>query len=226
MNDIQKREFFLKFNNQIHLIGRIGTVVLLILFVSSPFAMGAVLGTMPNIPAFFKGILQVLPVYIASSIVEFLLYVPILGAGGSYLAFVTGNLTNLKIPCSISARAIIETKVGTPENEIISTLSIATSAIVTTVILLFGVALITPLQPLLQSPVLSPAFNNVVAALFGALGYKFFKGNLKIVVIPFLSMSILCIAIPGVISSVGFLIIPSGALAMAIAHILYKKGKL
>ncbi len=226
MDEMQKQEFFIKFNNQIHTIGRIGTLVLLVLFISAPFAMGAVLGTTPNIPDFFIGIIQVLPVYIASSIAEFLIFVPILGAGSSYLAFVTGNLTNLKIPCAINARSIVGTKVGTPENEIISTLSIATSALVTTIILFSGVMLITPLQPFLQSPILSPAFNNVVPALFGALGYKFFKGNLKIVIFPLLLMSAVCVLVPSLISSVGFLIIPSGGLAMGISHVFYKRRKL
>ncbi len=225
MNDRQKEETFSKFNDQIHFIGRVGMGVLLILFVTAPFAMGMVVGAMPNIPAFLKGIVQVLPVYLISSVVEFLIFAPLLGAGGSYLAFVTGNLTNLKIPCAINARDIVGTKVNTPENEIVSTISIATSALVTTVIVALGVIMMAPLQPLLQNPVLTPAFNNVVPALFGALGYKYFKGNMKIAAIPLILLSALCVFVPSAISSVGFLIIPSGGLAIGIAWFLYKKER-
>lgn len=36
--------------------------------------------------------------YWAVGIVEIFTYVPMLGAGGSYLSFVTGNISNLKLP--------------------------------------------------------------------------------------------------------------------------------
>lgn len=45
--------------------------------------------------------------------VEYLIYVPMLGSGASYLSFITGNLSNLKIPCAVNARDLAHTKVGT-----------------------------------------------------------------------------------------------------------------
>ena len=93
-------------------------------------------------------------VWTVSSVVEFLIYTPMLGAGGGYLAFITGNLINMKIPCAVNARDIVGAKTGTPENEIISTLSIATSSLVTILVLALGVLLLTPLQPILQSEAL------------------------------------------------------------------------
>ena len=224
MNNIEKDTYFKKYNNSIHLIGKIGTFIMIVLFIAAPFLMGLVVGAMPNLQATIKGLVQVVPVYIVTAIAEFLIFVPILGVGGSYLAFITGNLTNIKIPCAINGRDIANTHVGTPENEIVSTLSIATSALVTTTIIAIGVILMTPLQPLLQSPILEPAFNNVVPALFGALGYKYFKGNMKIAAFPLIFMSVLCIVAPSLIRSVGFLIIPSGAIAVAIATVINKKN--
>ena len=147
-----------------------------------------------------------------------------LGAGGGYLAFITGNLINMKIPCAVNARDIVGVKAGTPENEIISTLSIATSSLVTILVLAVGVALLIPLQPLLQSPALAPAFDNVVPALFGAMAYKYFRRNLDIAALPLLVMSLLFILVPGLISSTSFMILPSGALAIALAWLKYKKA--
>ena len=115
-------------------------------------------------------------------------------------------------------------KAGTPENEIISTLSIATSSLVTILVLALGVALLIPLQPLLQSPALAPAFDNVVPALFGAMAYKYFRRNLDIAALPLLVMSLLFILIPGLISSTSFMILPSGALAIGLAWLKYKKA--
>ena len=148
-----------------------------------------------------------------------------LGAGGGYLAFITGNLINMKIPCAVNARDIVGTKTGTAENEIISTLSIATSSLVTIVVLALGVALLVPLQPVLQSPVLQPAFANVVPALFGAMAYQYFRKNVQVAVAPLVVMSLLFMLVPSLTSSTSFMIIPSGALAIGIAYSMYCKQK-
>jgi len=219
----QKNAYFEAYNNRSHLIGRISTLIILIMLVASPFAMGLFVDAMPDMKAFAMGFMSIAMVYIPSCIVEFLIYTPMLGAGGSYLAFITGNLINMKIPCAVNAREMVEAKVGTPENEIVSTLSIATSSLVTTLVIAIGVLLIIPLQPILSSPILSPAFNNVIAALFGAMAYRYFRGGLKIAALPLLLMTLLCVFVPSVISSVSFLIIPSGALAIGIAYLLHKK---
>ena len=146
-----------------------------------------------------------------------------LGAGGSYLAFITGNLINMKIPCALNARDIVGTEAGTPENEIVSTLSIAASSLVTTLVIALGVFLIIPLRPVLESPVLQPAFNNVVPALFGAMAFKYFRRGKQLVAIPLILMTILFICMPGLISSVGFLMILSGAITIGHSWILFKR---
>lgn len=148
-----------------------------------------------------------------------------LGAGGGYLAFITGNLINMKIPCAVNARDIVGTKTGTAENEIISTLSIATSSLVTIGVLALGVALLVPLQPVLQSPVLQPAFANVVPALFGAMAYQYFRKNVQVAVAPLVVMSLMFMLVPSLTSSTSFMIIPSGALAIGIAYSMYRKQK-
>ena len=154
------------------------------------------------------------------------MYTPMLGVGGSYISFITGNVTNMKIPVAMNAKEIAGTEVGTPENEIISTISTATSAIVTTLVIVAGVVLLVPLQPVLQNPVLLPAFNNVVPALFGALGLKYFIKSPQIAVIPVLFMILLCTFVPSMINQTSVLMVPCGALALAIGFILYKKDKL
>lgn len=215
---------FETYNERTHLIGRIASALTLIMLVSAPFLMGSVLGAMPDMKAVGKGFLSVGIIWLVSSIVEFLIYTPMLGAGGGYLAFITGNLINMKIPCAINARDMVGAKSGTPENEIISTLSIATSSLVTIVVLAVGVLLLVPLQPVLQMPELQPAFENVVPALFGALGYRYYRKNMKIAVAPLVLMSVLFILVPSLTGSTSFMIIPSGALAIGIAYWLSKRG--
>ena len=91
--------------------------------------------------------------------------------------------------------------------------------------LALGVLLLAPLQPILQSPVLSPAFDNVVPALFGAMAYKYYRKNMKIALVPLVFMSVLFILVPSLVSSTSFMIIPSGAIAIGIAFFFYKKQK-
>ena len=223
MTEKEKNDLFEKYNDRTHVYGRIACIVTLILLIGAPFVMGLYLGAMPSMPAFGKAFLAVGIVWFVSCIAEYLVYTPMLGAGGGYLAFITGNLINMKIPCAVNARDIVGAKTGTPENEIISTLSIATSSLVTIVVLALGVLLLVPLQPVLQSPALQPAFENVVPALFGAMAYKYFRNNMKIAVIPLTVMSLLFIFVPSLTSSTSFMILPSGAIAIGIAYLMYKK---
>ena len=226
VSEKEKKEFFEEFNNGLHRIGRFTLIAAMIMLISVPFIVGAVNGVMPSISGFLRGFATVGLIYIPVAIVEFLVYTPMLGVGGSYLSFITGNVTNMKIPCVMNAKDIAKTEPGTPEHEIVSTISVAVSAITTTLVIIAGVIMLVPLQPVLQAEALLPAFNNVVPALFGALGLKYFLQSPKIAVVPLALMSLLCIFVPAAISQTSLLLIPSGGLALAIGYVLFKKGKL
>ena len=220
---MDRNEIIAKYEKGTHRLGRAVSLLTLIMLLSAPFLIGGYLGVMPNLSAASRGFLAVGLVWTVSSVVEFLVYTPMLGSGGSYLAFITGNLINMKIPCAVNARDLAGVKVGTKENEIVSTLSIAVSSLVTILVLALGVLLLQPLQPLLQSPVLQPAFDNVVPALFGALAYKYYRKNLKLALWPLLLMSLLFILVPSLQSQTSILILPSGALAILIAWLSFRK---
>ncbi len=212
-----------KYARSTHRIGRIASLIVLIMLVGAPFLIGKYLGAYPDLAAAGKGFFSVGLIWTISSVAEFLIYTPMLGSGGGYLAFITGNLINMKIPCAVNARDMVGAKSGTRENEIISTLSIATSSLVTILVLAVGVAALTPLRPLLQEPALQPAFDNVVPALFGAMAYKYYRKNMKTALVPLTVMSLLFMLVPSLVGSTSFMIIPSGAMAIGIAYYFYKK---
>ena len=199
METKQVSESWAAYTRGTHRIGRICTVITLLLLVGAPFLMGAYLGALPDLGAVAKAFLSV--------------------------GLVTGNLINMKIPCAVNARDIVGAKTGTPENEIISTLSIATSSLVTILVLALGVLLLTPLKPILQSEALQPAFSNVVPALFGAMAYKYYRNHMNVAVAPLMLMSVLFVLVPSLIASTSMMIIPSGALAIGIAWLLYGKQR-
>ena len=226
LQEQEKEQYLEEFNNGLHRLGRFLMISTMLILGGVPFVIGMLYDTSPDAAGFWAGFAKVAIVYIPVSLVEFLIYTPILGAGGCYISFVTGNVTNMKIPVAMNAKEIAGTEVGTPEHEIISTISTATSAIVTTLVIVVGVILLAPLQPILQSEVLLPAFNNVVPALFGALGLKYFIKSPKIAVVPVLFMIVLCTFMPSMINQTSTLMIPCGGLALLIGFILFKKDKL
>ncbi len=147
-----------------------------------------------------------------------------LGSGGTYLAFVTGNITNLKAPAAINAMEAAGAKPGSEEGEVISTIAIATTSIITTLILAAGVLLFTQLAPVLNAPVLKPAFKMILPALFGGLGVVYVAKNWKVAIAPLVCMVALFLVAPSLASSVSVLV-PVGALiSIGAARILYKKG--
>ena len=225
MREEEKNAYYEQYYSRTHLYGKIGLSIGLLMMLAIPFLMGYFLKAMPDMKAFLTGFAQIAIVYIPSCVVEFMIYTPMLGAGGSYLGFITGNLLNMKIPCAMNARDIVGAKAGTPENEIVSTLSIATSSLVTIVVIAIGVALLIPLSPILEAEALQPAFDNVVPALFGAMSFNYFRKGKKLVAIPLIVMTILFVCVPSLISSVGFLMLISGAIAIGHAWILFRKEK-
>ncbi len=210
-----------------HKAGRIwGIAVALVLF-AFPLALSLIFGSMPDLGVLFKGLLATAPMYWAVGIIEIFTYVPMLGAGGTYLSFITGNISNLKLPCAIDAMERAGVKASDEEGEVISTIAIAVSSIVTTIIIIIGVICIVPLTPILESPVLVPAFDMILPALFGGLAVVFISKNLKLSIAPIILMLILFIFVPALDSSTVGIMVPVGVVFTVIfARILYKKGVL
>lgn len=210
--------------DSVHHDGRIWNFSMVAVLLAFPAAVSILFHAPVDWKGFALGMLSTAPMYWAVGIIETFTYVPMLGAGGSYLAFVTGNITNLKAPAALNALELVGADVKTEEGEVVSTIAIAVSSIVTTLIIVLGVILITPLTPILNSPALAPAFDQILPALFGGLGVVYIAKNWKIAVAPVTLMLILFIAIPGLGSYVGVLV-PVGVLtALAAARLLYKKG--
>ena len=197
---------------------------LLILF---PIAVAIIFGAKPDMQGLLLGLLYTAPMYWAVGFIEVFTYIPMLGAGGSYLSFVTGNISNLKLPCALNALEQADVKANSDEGEVVSTIAIAVSSIVTTAIIILGVLLITPLTPILEAPVLAPAFAQILPALFGGLGVVFVSRNWKIAIAPVSLMLVLFIFIPALnAGTVGIMVPVSVIFTLIVSRIMYKKGML
>ena len=213
--------------DSVHRDGRIWNIGVMILLILFPISVAFIFGTAPDWGALAVGLVATAPMYWAVGIIETITFVPMLGAGGSYLSFVTGNISNLKLPCAINALEQNEVSATSEEGEIISTIAIATSSIVTTIIIIIGVICIVPLTPILEAPVLEPAFAQMLPALFGGLGVAFVSKNWKIAVAPIVLMLALFILVPALnAGTVGIMVPVSVLFTIGASRILYKKGVL
>ena len=217
----------LSYMDSVHRDGRIWGILVAAVLLAFPLLLSLIFQTAPDLGVLMQGILATAPMYWAVGIVEIFTYVPMLGAGGTYLSFVTGNISNLKLPCAIDAMERAGVKASDEEGEVISTLAIAVSSIVTTLIILIGVICIVPLTPVLESPTLVPAFDMILPALFGGLAVVFISKNAKLSIAPIILMLALFIFIPALDASTVGIMVPVGVVfTVIVARILYKKGAL
>ena len=211
--------------DSVHRDGRIWNLSVMVLLLAFPVAVCFIFGVLPDWNALLLGLIATAPMYWAVGAIETVTFVPMLGAGGSYLSFVTGNITNLKLPCALNALEQNGVSANSEEGEVISTIAIAVSSIVTTLIIIVGVVLIIPLTPILQAPVLQPAFEQILPALFGGLGVAFVSKNWKIAVAPIVLMLVLFIFVPALNAGTVGIMVPVCALfTIGISRIMYKRG--
>lgn len=187
-------------NARMHLIGRLWLGAGMILICTIPLWLALYYDVEPDWSVF--GTAAVISPFILmalSGVAEPIIYSPMVGVNGMYLSFLTGNLSNLKIPCVVKAQEIAGTKRGTEEDEIVATIAIATSSLVT--ILIIGIivlclAVIPNLTEMIDNaPYLTPAFGCVVYALFGSLGGKYIVRNPKLAIGPIIIVVILSIVL-------------------------------
>ena len=222
-----KKNSNLSYMDRVHRDGRIWGIIVAITLFLFPLAVSLIFSVVPDWKVLAQGILATAPMYWAVGIVEIFTYVPMLGAGGTYLSFVTGNISNLKLPCAVDAMNRAEVKATSEEGEVISTISIAVSSIVTTLIILIGVICIVPLTPILESKVLIPAFDMILPALFGGLAVVFVSKNLKLSIAPIILMLALFIFVPALNAGTVGIMVPVGVIfTVIVARVMYKKGML
>ena len=217
----------LTYMEQVHRWGTAWNLSMMVILLAFPVAVALIFKAFPDMNGLWKGLLATAPMYWVVGVIATITYIPMLGAGGSYLSFVTGNISNLKLPCALNALEQAKVKANSEEGEVVSTVAIAVSSIVTTLIIILGVVLITPLTPVLESPVLTPAFDQMIPALFGGLGVVFVSRNWKLAVAPVVLMLILFISIPALnAGTVGIMVPVSALFTIGVARILYKRGVL
>ena len=230
------------FQNWCHRWGRIGTIFALVYMIALPFVFLSVYGCMPTLaevlnPAF----LGILAIYIPVGFSEALSYTPLMGTS-SYLGFITGNIMNLKMPCAVNALKITGKQANTPEGDVVSSIAVAASSIMTVGILTIAALLISFISPVFELPAVKTMSDYLLPALFGSMtlglfastsaGTKVVKGGLKgvvpvIVIVSLLTLGARLIGMGSImLGLVGFVILFMLPVAIITSRILWKKGKI
>lgn len=210
--------------DKVHTWGRIWCIASLIFFLSIPLAISLHLNVWPSLSIVGKGLASI-AFFFATGIIEVVAYSPMLGAGGTYLSFVSGNIMNLKMPCAINAMENAKVKANTEEGEVITTIAICASTITTTIVIAIFV-IIFALNPrfseIMSSDTFSPAFQQVTYTIFGSLAASYFVKHWKISIFPIAAVTVLLFFVdPGI----GVLIPVGVILSMLGAHVMYKLKK-
>ena len=141
-----------RYEKSIHRIGRVGILIGLVFMLGIPAVVSAVYDVWPDgVGEVFAVAAGLLAVFIPTNVAEVFGYTPMLGSS-AYITFLTGNVTNLKIPVVVNAQTLTETAQGTDEGDTVATIGVAISSIVTTLVIVAGVILLVPLQPILTTP--------------------------------------------------------------------------
>lgn len=126
-------------------------------------------GVFPTMSVALKSWGMIAAIYGVNYFVEPLSFYSVLGLSGTYMSFLAGNISNLRLPCAAIALEATETEPGSKEAEIISTLGIAgsivTNLVGVTIAAFLGTAIISAFPP-----VVADAFKSyTVPAIFGAI---------------------------------------------------------
>lgn len=180
-----KTEGFTEYDRRVHRWGRLSILLALIAMYIPVVGICIRFGVRPDWAAVGTGVLTVLAAFGMNQIIEPFTFAPMLGAGGTYIGFTTGNVSQTKIPCVVSCQEIMGVEMGTKEGDIVATLAVGTCSLVTTLEVAAGVALVAVIYPVLTSPALAPGFNNVLPAVMGAMLVQRIMTNWKVGIVPF-----------------------------------------
>jgi hypothetical protein len=208
--------------------GKITNWIGVLLSFGPALVLAVIFKIVPPANAIITGFIAIASAASINWIIEPISYFPIVGVAGTYMAFLTGNISNLRVPSAAVSQKVAGVEPGTEEGTIISTLGMAISVIVNIVILILGVFAGSAILSKLPQNVLD-AFNYLLPSLFGAIFVQFALMKLKLAPIALGIALVLAFALN--IGVFNFLpgrptyIVTLGAVfgTIAIATTLYKK---
>lgn len=228
---MEKKEFFEKeYMPKMNRIGKItGAAGVLIAFLPA-LILAVVYGILPKPAALLTAFVAGASSFGVLWFVEPISYFSVLGPVGTYMAFLSGNISNMRVPCASMAQVSAEVEPGSEQGSVIATLGMAVSIIINISVLTIGVILGSSILSLLPASI-TAALNYLLPALFGALLVQFGMKAKSLAVTVLVFAVLINIALgagifawlPGANNYLG--ILTSVFLAIAVAIATYGKKK-
>ncbi|MGM9589144.1 MAG: hypothetical protein ACI3V0_03100 [Faecousia sp.] len=161
-------EFAGPYTKRVHLIGRATMIIALILSFLPVVYMYFVLGWRVPGRYYITVAATLFALCIGMWITEPLIYYPMLGAAGTYMAYLSGNTKNVRLPVQRSVLKRFGVNPNTPRGQVLSAYCIGFSVFVNLAILTVVVFTGTFFVPYLPQVVLT-GLSYVIPALIGTL---------------------------------------------------------
>lgn len=203
---------------------KIGKITLILATITSfipAIYLTLIEGANPAFSSIIKSWFTVLSIYGMMYIIEPISFYSVLGLSGTYLSFLSGNIGNMRVPCSIMAMEVTNSEPGTSKTEIVSIIAIV-SSVITNIFLLTLMAFAgASLLELLPPQIIVGFQRFTIPSVYGAMFLQIAIKNVKL--IPF---SILIPYILIVLGLPAYIITFFTVLSMIIiSRIFYLKSK-
>lgn len=175
MKDYYEKEYMPQMNR----IGKITGYLGALLSFTPAAVLAIVYGLLPNWAALLTSGIAAVSAFGILWFVEPISYFAVLGPVGTYMAFLSGNISNMRLPCASMAQVAANVEPGTEKGSIIATLGMAISVIINVSVLTFGVILGSNILSKLPASI-TMALNYLLPALFGALLMQFAMNQKKL----------------------------------------------
>ncbi|MDR1874021.1 MAG: hypothetical protein LBQ90_03265 [Synergistaceae bacterium] len=176
MSSIDAAEFNKIWKGPVIRIGIITVIVPTFMCFLPSLYLYMVHGVFPSFEVAMKAWGMVAATFGAFYVVEPISYYPILGLTGTYISFLSGNISNLRVPCAAVAQDVVGTEPGTPESEIVATLGLAGSVVTNlffvSLAAVAGAIILEALPTALQNAFKSYTVPAIFGAMLGQFGVK------------------------------------------------------
>lgn len=173
-----------------------------------------------------KSMISIAILFYPAAILSAIPYISTIGLYGTYLSFVTGNVSNIKLPCALNALGFLDENSSQEHKDCMVTVAVTISNIVTLIVLAVCVFGLFPYITDVMDLPIAPAFRQILAALFGALGVSCFTKNKMFSVILVVCL-VFFLIIDGTLSSTTLLVIAMSIImvySIVVSIIKYNKN--
>ena len=180
-----KQKIVEKFQKDVHLWGRITIGIAFLFSLSIPIYLTFILGYYPETADIITGMITIAGFVGVVWFVEPISYFPTLGPAGTYMAFLSGNIGNMRLPVIAATQNALELEPGSEESEVAGIYAIFSSTFtnlfVLGLVMVAGQFIVNALpQTILNS--FNFALPGILGAMIVMLGAKLKTNHLVVLV--------------------------------------------